>query len=110
MSRQRVVINSVVLALAAGTFSLTTNADAAVVKHHLVHHVAARHDTGHRHVVRRYVRTGIPAGGVWTDDDWVADNGWIGGYNNGYGDYGRHGDDYCGPIQWTIDRCYTYAY
>jgi hypothetical protein len=104
MSRQRAFLSSVLLALAASTFSLTTNADAAVVKHHRVHHVAAHRDTGHR-----YVRTGIP-GGVFSGDDWVADNGWIGGYNNGYGDYGRHGDDYCGPIQWTVDRCYTYAY
>ncbi|UDL88970.1 hypothetical protein LGH82_28360 [Mesorhizobium sp. PAMC28654] len=104
MSRQRVLTGAIVLALAASAVSLTTNADAAVVKHHLVHHVAARHNIEHRHVVRRYVRTGAPIGGL-NDDDWVADNGWIGGYYDGYGDYSRYGDDYCGTIEWTLEQC-----
>ena len=104
MSRQRVFIGSVVLALTAGTFSPTASANAAVVRHHFVHHVAAHHDTGHRHVVRRYVRTGVP-GGVFSGDDWVADNGWIDGYYDGYGDYSRYGDDYCGTIEWTLEQC-----
>ena len=100
MNRQRAFITSMALALAASTFSLTASADAAVVKHHLVHHVA-HHETGHHRIVRHYVRTGVPVGG----DDWVADNGWIGGYYNGYGDYSRYGDDYCGTIEWTLEQC-----
>jgi opacity protein-like surface antigen len=104
MSRQRVLTGAIVLALAASAVSFATVADAAVVKHHVVHHIAAHHDAGHHPVVRRYVRTGIP-GGVFSDDDWVADNGWIDGYYNGYGDYSRYGDDYCGTIEWTLEQC-----
>lgn len=105
MSRQRVFISSVVLALAASTFSLTSSADAAVVRHHHVHRVAANHGTEHRQVVRHYVRPAGPIGGVWDGDDWVADNGWTGGYYDGYGDYSRYGDDYCGTIEWTFEQC-----
>lgn len=108
MKRQRLVIGSIVLALATSVFPLTTAADAAVVRHHFVHHTAAHHGGAYRQVSRgdHAHRSGWVSGG-WRDGAWVGygDSGWIGSYYNGYGSYKGYAGDFCGTIQWTLDLC-----
>ena len=106
MKRQIVFISSIVLALATSATSFDTVANAAVVRHHHVHHATAHRSGGHRHAVHGgygnhsgWVRSG------WTGDDCVGDNGWIDGYYNGYGSYNGYAGDYCGTIQWTLGFC-----
>jgi hypothetical protein len=106
MKRQIAFITSIVLALATSAIPLTTDANAAVVRHHSVHHTAAHHGGAHRHAVRggHGHRGGWVSGG-WTGDDRVGDDGWIDGYYNGYGSYDGYAGDYCRTIQWTLDLC-----
>lgn len=116
MKRRTVFINSIMVALATSVVAFTTVADAAVVRHHFVHHTAAHLDRAHRHVARgsEHGHRGGQVGGSWVRGSWIGDDqaaseGWVNSYYDSHGVYGRSGDDYCGPIQWTRDSCNFYG-
>lgn len=110
MKRRTLFINSLMVALATSAVAFATVADAAVVRHHIAHHTAAHHDRVHQHAARG----GDQSRGGWVrgsgiGDDQAASEGWVNSYYDSHGVYGRTGDDYCGPIQWTRDSCYFYG-
>jgi hypothetical protein len=99
MKRQLVFASSLLLGLAAGTVSLTSTADAAVIRHHGGGHSmghfsggqAMRHfNGGHRYVYRR------GHGHRWA--------------RGGGGYYGGYYEDYCDPIQLALGLCVPYYY
>jgi hypothetical protein len=107
MKRQLMFASSVVLALAAGTTSFATTADAAFVRHngggHAMGHFRGGHfgggrfgggrfGGGHRYAFHR----GYGHGRHW------AGGGWRGGY------YGGYYDDYCSPVQLALGLCAPY--
>ncbi|UDL88969.1 hypothetical protein LGH82_28355 [Mesorhizobium sp. PAMC28654] len=100
MKRQIVFASSILLALAAGTVSFTSTADAAVIRHHGGGHsmsrsgggrAMARSSGGHRYAVHR-------GNGRWA-------RGGGGYYGGGY--YGGY-YDYCGPVQLALGLCRPY--
>lgn len=93
MKRQFVFASSVVLALAAGTTSFATTADAAFVRHNGVGHAMGHFGGGHRYAFHH----GYERGRHW------AGGGWRGGYYGGYYD-----DYYCGPVQLALGLCAPY--
>lgn len=97
MKRQLVFASSIVLALAAGTTSFATTADAAFVRHnsggHAMGHFRGGHfDGGHRYAFHR----GYGHGRHWAGGGWRG-----GGYYGGY-------YDYCGPVQLALGLCVPY--
>ncbi|WP_172351666.1 hypothetical protein [Mesorhizobium sp. NZP2298] len=107
MKRQFVFASSVVLALAAGTTSFATTADAAFVRHNGGGHAMGHFGGGHfggRQSGRHYggghryaFHHGYERGRHW------AGGGWRGGYYGGYYD-----DYYCGPVQLALGLCVPY--
>jgi len=100
MKRQFVFASSVVLALAAGTTSFATTADAAFVRHNSGGHAhfsgGGHFRGGHFGGGQRYAfHRGYGHGRHW------AGGGWRGGYYGGY-------YDYCGPVQLELGLCVPY--
>lgn len=96
MKRQLVFASSIVLALAAGTISFATTADAAFVRHNSGGHAHFSGGGGHFGGGHRYAfHRGYGHGRHWA-------GGWRGGY------YGGYYDDYCGPVQLALGLCVPY--
>lgn len=103
MKRQLVFISSILLTLATSAIPFATVADAAVVKHHVVHFTAAH--GGHANAAHSgHGGRGGWLGG-WTAENSTGDNGWMDSYYNGYGSYRGDVGDFCGTIAWTHDLC-----
>ena len=100
MKRQIIFASSLVLALAAGTVSFTSIADAAMVRHHGSGHSMGRFRGGR--AMRRF------GGGhrYAFDRGYGHHRRWARGGGGYYGGY----YDYCGPVQLALGLCTPYYY